>query len=319
MRERTVDVTGAELGTRADNDGQTILSFRAPSTMTSMISMTAVLLAGSVIINSALFPFSDDVGGKGIFSLKHIKSIEDYEDEEYHIYSVEGDNDDEDSNGGLVFPTVTQHPNSVLPTDFEISSKKHPTTASTSKAVKKPAKKKIILTHPTFQKSNKLNSNAEKPKFTLDPVNSYVIRDKSAHLKCEVVSADKAYFVCNDEAMSESGGGLHKEVAKVDPESGLVVRSLSLVVTRNQVEEFFGQFSCRCDAWSSKGRVSSANVTVSTACKFEIKLQGFFCYADVRCCSLVIEGDVDKISKRSLSTIMGYWTVPPLRVLIHPY
>jgi hypothetical protein len=66
------------------------------------------------------------------------------------------------------------------------------------------------------------------------PVDSYILRGKSAHLTCEVRSADKAYFVCNGEAMSESGDGLHREEARVDTETGREVRALSLEVTRNQ-------------------------------------------------------------------------------------
>ena len=58
---------------------------------------------------------TDDVG-KGIFSMVHIKSVEEYEDEEYHDYG--DDEDDEDTGGdGGVFEATTFHPNSVLPAD----------------------------------------------------------------------------------------------------------------------------------------------------------------------------------------------------------
>ena len=46
-----------------------------------------------------------------------------------------------------------------------------------------------------------------------------------------------------------------------------VFYSIVIQVTRNAVEEFFGRFTCHCDAWSSRGRVSSRNATVETACK----------------------------------------------------
>ena len=52
------------------------------------------------------FPLPTDDGGKGIFSMVHIKSVEEYEDEEYHDYS------DDD-----IFEATTFHPNSVLPAD----------------------------------------------------------------------------------------------------------------------------------------------------------------------------------------------------------
>ena len=57
---------------------------------------------------------TDDVG-KGIFSMVHIKSVEEYEDEEYHDYG--DDEDDEDTGDGGVFEATTFHPNSVLPAD----------------------------------------------------------------------------------------------------------------------------------------------------------------------------------------------------------
>ena len=40
----------------------------------------------------------------------HIKSVEEYEDEEYHDYSDDGDGND-------VFEATTFHPNSVLPAE----------------------------------------------------------------------------------------------------------------------------------------------------------------------------------------------------------
>ena len=35
-----------------------------------------------------------------------------------------------------------------------------------------------------------------------------------------------------------------------------------------QVEEFFDEFRCQCDAWSSKGLSSSRPATVAIGCKF---------------------------------------------------
>ena len=42
------------------------------------------------------------------------------------------------------------------------------------------------------------------PRFTVHPADSYIIRGKSAGMECEAEGADKAYFVCNGEAMSSS-------------------------------------------------------------------------------------------------------------------
>ena len=55
--------------------------------------------------------FATDDVGKGIFSMVHIKSVEEYEDEEYHEYS------DDDDDGDEVFEATTFHPNSVLPAE----------------------------------------------------------------------------------------------------------------------------------------------------------------------------------------------------------
>ena len=134
----------------------------------------------------------------------------------------------------------------------------------------------------------------ELPRFLLHPVDSYVIRRKSATLVCEVTGADKAYFLCNGEAMggsAKAGGkqainrGQHveKQTARLanpseDDMSGrmITVKILSLEVTESQIEEFFGLFTCRCDAWNKKGRSSSTNATVEIACK---SIQCFFSIA----------------------------------------
>ena len=127
----------------------------------------------------------------------------------------------------------TPHPNSVLPFDKKVK--------------------------PTPRPFGKVTSPDQMPSFVQEPVNSYIIRGKSAELKCQVSGAVKAYFTCNGEAMAESN--LHKEIRTLD------LLEVNLEVTRNNVEEFFGTFTCRCDAWSAKGKVSSRNVSIQTACK----------------------------------------------------
>ena len=69
-------------------------------------------------------------------------------------------------------------------------------------------------------------------------------------------------------------GGQHREEDKVvlaneNDMTGrmITVKKLVLEITRNQIEEIFGQFTCRCDAWSQKGRTSSKNATVEISCK----------------------------------------------------
>ena len=136
-----------------------------------------------------------------------------------------------------ILTTTTQHPNSVLPA--------------------KPEMKIEMATKPTTDFN-------ELPEFAETPQNAFVIRAKSAQLRCVVTKANKAYFTCNDEAMAESK--LHKEKDTVDLD-GNVVKIVTLEVRRSDVEEIFGTFSCTCDAWSKKGKVSSNAATVETACE----------------------------------------------------
>ena len=130
------------------------------------------------------------------------------------------------------------------------------------------------------------DKESELPQFLRDPEDSYVIRRKSATLVCEVTGADKAYFSCNGEAMGRSAkdgdkksfnrGQHHEEdtvrLADEKDMTGrmITVKILSLEVTEGQIEEFFGVFTCRCDAWNKKGRSSSKNASVEIACKSNI-------------------------------------------------
>ena len=144
------------------------------------------------------------------------------------------------------------------------------------------------LQEPQESKKSSLTSTlkdegSELPQFLRDPEDSYVIRRKSATLVCEVTGADKAYFLCNGEAMGKSAkdgdkksinrGQHHEEdtvrLADEKDMTGrmITVKILSLEVTEGQIEEFFGVFTCRCDAWNKKGRSSSKNASVEIACK----------------------------------------------------
>ena len=109
------------------------------------------------------------------------------------------------------------------------------------------------------------------PKFILEPQNAYIIRGQPATLKCKVIHADKAYFTCNGEAMAASE--MHKEVDSIEINEAegieaVTVKTLSLQLDRINIEEFFGLYSCRCDAWSAKGMTSSKNASIEVACKY---------------------------------------------------
>lgn len=172
----------------------------------------------------------------------------------------------------LLLPTF--HPNSVFPfyEDEVISSlddSKSPTTpipSTKSSGSKKPlkTKKPFFDTFPPHKTTLETHSDdTALPVIVNDPVDSYIIRGKSAFLECSVQGASKAFFVCNGEAMSATS--LHQEKDHFDDATGEVIKKLTLEVTRNQVEEYFGTFMCQCQAWSSKGMTNSKNVSVETA------------------------------------------------------
>lgn len=160
---------------------------------------------------------------------------------------------------------TTHHPNSVLPNFEELEPFKKPTTS-------------LAPFH------NKDDSSSE-PYFVSEPENGYIIKGKSAELTCSVRHADKAYFSCNGEAMAESP--MHRErdaveaveaaEASTSEAAVTTTKHLTLEVTRNMVEEFFGRFKCRCDAWSSKGRLTSKEVSVQTACELCVIIKSPFC------------------------------------------
>ena len=84
----------------------------------------------------------------------------------------------------------------------------------------------------------------------MHPANSYIIRGKSAGMECEAVGADKAYFVCNGEAMSSSasskgnGVAVQHETARVDVGTGAETRALTLEVISVAVR-YCEEFLCR--------------------------------------------------------------------------
>ena len=173
-----------------------------------------------------------------------------------------------------LLPTV--HPNSVLPyhpmdpeyEDYTYDEEEQPNLHVTQPFIPSSFQ---LKTTPSPPKITWKVASKNFPKFILEPKNAYIIRGQPATLKCKVIHADKAYFTCNGEAMAASE--LHKEVDNIEITETemmepITVKTLSLQLDRINIEEFFGLYSCRCDAWSAKGRTSSKNATVEVACKF---------------------------------------------------
>ena len=187
------------------------------------------------------------------------------------------------SNEDLLLPTI--HPNSVLPyhpvdpeyedynyDDEEDDQEYHVTQPYVPYLELKTTPAPQVISFSTPMKINwKSASSTNVPKFVLEPRNAYIIRGQPATLSCKVIHADKAYFTCNGEAMAASE--MHKEVDNIEISENsetmqpVTVKTLSLQLDRINIEEFFGLYTCRCDAWSTKGMTSSKNASVEVACK----------------------------------------------------
>ena len=101
------------------------------------------------------------------------------------------------------------------------------------------------------------------PLFLTDPQDSFIIKSQPTILNCSVIHSNKAYFTCNGEATKSNG---NVEADHVD-DDGQVVRTISVEISREKVEEFFDMFKCHCEAWSSKGHSSSKSATINIGCK----------------------------------------------------
>lgn len=72
------------------------------------------------------------------------------------------------------------------------------------------------------------------------------------------------YFKCSNAAKATS----HQQEF-VDPHDGVRHVEASVNVTRQDVEEFFGdKYTCTCLAWSSRGKIRSRPATVQYACEY---------------------------------------------------
>ncbi|XP_065574242.1 netrin receptor UNC5C-like isoform X2 [Artemia franciscana] len=100
------------------------------------------------------------------------------------------------------------------------------------------------------------------PVFLEEPEDSFVVKNKPAILNCKAANALQVYFVCNGETVKERQQSLHDYV---DPMSGVRQIEVTLNVTRNDVEEFFGEYSCECVAWSSFGERRSRKAKIIVA------------------------------------------------------
>ncbi|XP_041976424.1 netrin receptor UNC5C-like [Aricia agestis] len=99
------------------------------------------------------------------------------------------------------------------------------------------------------------------PMFLLEPENTYVVKNKPATLKCRAANALEVYFKCN---------GIKTQALNfefVDPQTGVRIIEGEHAVTREHVEEYFGEdkFQCTCFAWTSRGQIRSQPATIEIA------------------------------------------------------
>lgn len=106
------------------------------------------------------------------------------------------------------------------------------------------------------------------PVFLTEPVNSFVVKNKHAILRCKAAHALQIYFRCNNARAEDS-----QQQDFVDPHTGTRIVECELNVTRDHIEEYFGkEFKCECIAWSGSGQIKSQPATIDVACEYTNKI-----------------------------------------------
>jgi len=98
------------------------------------------------------------------------------------------------------------------------------------------------------------------PIFLEEPADDFVVKSRPASLQCKVAHALSVHFQCNDEVIPNSETTNH-----VDPETGIRYTEAKVKITRNLVEEFFGEYHCACVAVSGQGALKSRLAYVTIA------------------------------------------------------
>ena len=102
------------------------------------------------------------------------------------------------------------------------------------------------------------------PVFLKQPSDSYVIKNTPATLHCRVANAVDIHFQCNAEILAPTRLDHH-----VEPETGLKYTEASVQISRDKVEEYFGEFHCTCLATSAQSEaVQSRPALVTFACEY---------------------------------------------------
>ncbi|XP_030755093.1 netrin receptor UNC5C [Sitophilus oryzae] len=128
-----------------------------------------------------------------------------------------------------------------------------------------PPPEKIIPSTPKPtppEQDEHLLLNTDLPIFLEEPQHSFVVKNRAATLHCKAAHSLRVYFKCNGARKVEA-----KDFEFVDPQNGVRIMEAEINVTRDMVEEFFGQekFKCECYAWNGKGTIKSQSATVEVA------------------------------------------------------
>ncbi|XP_063821134.1 netrin receptor UNC5B-like isoform X1 [Ostrinia nubilalis] len=115
---------------------------------------------------------------------------------------------------------------------------------------------------PSLTGDHLQSSTDDLPMFLQEPQHAFVVRNKPATLRCRAANALQVYFKCNDVRSVAS-----TQFEFVDPQSGVRIVEAECNVTRDQLEEYFGEdrFTCTCFAWSSRGDIRSQPAVVELA------------------------------------------------------
>jgi netrin receptor unc-5 len=104
------------------------------------------------------------------------------------------------------------------------------------------------------------------PSFEEEPSDSFIVRTKSATLRCKTLNALKAWFSCNtgDERSIQNKQNGHNYV---DPQTGIRIIELDLEVTRNDIEEhakagYTTPYQCWCSAYGGHQEIISRRASI---------------------------------------------------------
>ena len=86
------------------------------------------------------------------------------------------------------------------------------------------------------------------------------MQSKPASLECSVAHALSVHVQCNDEIQEQAVTENH-----VDPQTGIRYTQVRVEISRDQVDEFFGDYHCECVAVSGQGAIKSRLAFVTIA------------------------------------------------------